>query len=218
MGVAYSSCDGVNQVVHEFQENDEEKKGVVATIQETALEASAVAEDAVSKAVDQVDATADKVASLVVTDATETKETTDTVAATVDTVTDAIKEAAEDIADAVQELAKDAAEVVTATMDAAVAAVTGTMIVEFADAKGVAQRVCFATQKLGFATGLSGGLCCASKAKAKVVVKKVDKAGQAAKLGVKVGWKVCSIDGVEVTGAEQAQQLLSSGAAKLPKA
>merc|ERR1712151_1133478 len=124
---------------------------------------------------------------------------------------------AEDAVDVAKEAAKDAAEAVDSAMDAAVAALTGSMVVDFEDGKGACHQLCFQNQKLGFAIGLSGGGCCAPKTTAKVVVKKVDKAGQAAARGVEVGWKLCGINGMEVTGHEQARKLLASEVAKLPK-
>eukprot|EP01084_Bolivina_argentea_P216708 368099_1 len=209
------SCDGPVQVEKDFEST--EATGVLAAAEEKALEATIAVEDAVASVVHQVSDTADKVESVVVADATATKETTETVAQTVATVMDAAKEAAENTADAVKDMAKDAGEVVNATMDAAAAAVSGTMVVRFVDEKGVSQRVDFKTQAFGFTTGLSGGGCCVRKTKAKVVVKKVEKGGQAAALGVKTGWTVFSIDGVEITGVDQSRQLVTSCCAKLPK-
>merc|ERR1712151_1350764 len=117
---------------------------------------------------------------------------------------------AEDAIDHAKEAAKDAAEAVDSAMDAAVAALTGSMVVDFEDAKGACHQLRFQNQKLGFTKGLSGGGCCAPKTKAKVVVKKVEKGGQAAAQGLEVGWRVCSINGVQVTGHEQARKLLAS--------
>merc|ERR1719469_283439 len=103
-------------------------------------------------------------------------------------------------------------------MDAAAAAVTGTMIVDFAGIKGAGQQVCFRTCMVGFELGLSGGGWCHAPCQAKVVVKKVEKGGQAEYLGVKRSCRLKSINGVEVTGLEQARKLLAEHVTKLPEA
>jgi len=192
-------------------------KADVATVQENAVGATGGAEDVLTQAVEKVDGVADGIAAEVAEVATDTKGAVGIVANTVAAATDAVEEVTADVAHGVKEVAKDIADAVDATMDAAAAAVSGTMVVEFADSKGTRQRLDFQTQNLGFTMGLNGRGCCSSKANAKVAVKKVSKGGQASALGVQAGWKVCSIDGVEVTGSDQAQQLLSASRMKLSR-
>merc|ERR1719277_221365 len=110
----------------------------------------------------------------------------------------AVAEAAADLADAVQEkveekiehakdLAADAAEAVEDIITAAMAAAKGVMYVEFGAGKGSTHSVEFKSKALGFTLARGGGCGCGLAAKAPVVVGKVDKSGQADKLGVKKG-------------------------------
>jgi len=141
-----------------------------------------------------------------------------------------VQEKAEEVAETVQErgaealaevkeAAANATEAVADTMTAAVAAVTGTMIVEFDDGKGSTKTVDFKSKALGFILARSsGGGCCTSVPKPKVVVSKVDKDQQADKLGVKRGWGIKAIDGTNVAGLEEATKLLEDSRAKLAEA
>jgi len=132
------------------------------------------------------------------------------------------------IAQAAQEAAKAAADAAAsaaaAALDAAkvaakeVAEVTGVMIVEFVNEKGTIQKVDFKTKKIGITFGLGGGGCCGPTGPAKVVVKSVGKASQAETLGVKSKWSIKAVNGVLVTGFQQAEKLLREGADKLSEA
>jgi len=132
------------------------------------------------------------------------------------------------IAQAAQEAAKAAADAAAsaaaAALDAAkvaakeVAEVTGVMIVEFVNEKGTIQKVDFKTKKIGITFGLGGGGCCGPTGPAKVVVKSVGKASQAETLGVKSKWSIKAVNGVLVTGVQQAEKLLMEGADKLSEA
>jgi len=134
-------------------------------------------------------------------------------------VAETVQERAGEAVAEVKEAAADAAEAVADTMTAAVAAVTGTMIVEFDDGKGSTKTVDFKSKALGFTLARSsGGGCCTSVPKPKVVVSKVDKDQQADKLGVKRGWAIKAIDGANVAGLEEATKLLEDGRAKLDEA
>jgi len=131
---------------------------------------------------------------------------------------DATQSAEASAVDAAKVAAKDATEAANATMDAAVAAVTGVMIVEFVNEKGTIQKVDFKTKKIGITFGLGGGGCCGPTGPAKVVVKSVGKASQAETLGVKSKWSIKAVNGVLVTGVQQAEKLLREGADKLSEA
>lgn len=113
---------------------------------------------------------------------------------------------------------KQGVEATNATMDAAVAAATGVVIVEFLEGKGAAQRVNFETRDLGFELALSGAGLCGKASKARVVVKKLQKGGQAEKLGVQRSWALGHVNGTQVTGLAQARELLAECLAKLPEA
>jgi len=131
---------------------------------------------------------------------------------------DAAASAAAAALDAAKVAAKEVAEAASTTMDAAVAAVTGVMIVEFVNEKGTIQKVDFKTKKIGITFGLGGGGCCGPTGPAKVVVKSVGKASQAETLGVKSKWSIKAVNGVLVTGFQQAEKLLREGADKLSEA
>ena len=124
-------------------------------------------------------------------------------------------EAAIDVA---KEAVKDGAEAVCATIDAAaaIAAASRIQIVRFEAEQGAVQTLHFATEATGLTLALSGGGCCGPKGPAKVVVKKLEKGGQAERLGVKRGWVVKSVSGMEVTGLQQGKQLLARVAAPTP--
>jgi len=190
----------------------------VDTLQQRALEAAestkerfAETADAVKdKATDAVEAVGDaieNVAERAAEAAGLVKDDAEKVEGTANTVADFATDAAKVVVDAID-----------ATMDAAIAAVTNTMIVDFAGEKGPEQQVTFKTRMVGLELGMSGGGCCAPKGSAKVVVKKLQKGGQADVLGVKLGWKIKSVNGVDVTGLQQAKKMLDEQSVKLPVA
>ncbi len=121
--------------------------------------------------------------------------------------------------DVAKEAVKDGAEAVCATMDAAaiiIAAASGFQNVEFVAEQGAVQTLLFTTEATGLTLALSGGGCCGPKGPANVVVKKLEKGSQAERLGVKRGWVVKSVSGMEVTGLQQGKQLLARIAAHTP--
>jgi predicted phage tail protein len=204
----------------EIKQAVQEKVGdAVDKVGEAAEQAKEVVQDAAEKAVEAVgaekqveqmkEAVADiaEKAAEVVADA---KETVAEVAA------DVKEKVAEVVAD-VKEGAAAVAETVDDTMIAAREAVMGVMIVEFVvDKKGTTKNVDFKTQALGFSCARSKKGCC-STPKPLVVVGKVEKDQQAAKLGVQRGWVVKAVGGTDVEGLEQANKLLAEGAAELEK-
>jgi len=129
-----------------------------------------------------------------------------------------LKEAVGQVAEAAKGATEQVISTIDAAMDAAVAAVTGNMIVDFADEKGTERQVTFKTRSLGFELGMSGGSCCGAKGQAKVVATKVTRGGLSEVLGVRRGWRVKSVNGVDVTGLAQAKKLLADHALKLPVA
>mmetsp|Transcript_66075 Transcript_66075/g.214939 ORF Transcript_66075/g.214939 Transcript_66075/m.214939 type:complete len:205 (-) Transcript_66075:376-990(-) len=133
-------------------------------------------------------------------------------------IAEAGQEAAAEVQEVVGVATKQSTEAVCATMDAAVAAVTGTMIVEFVAEKGEVKKVDFKTKKVGFEVAMSGGGCCGPAGQAQGAVKKIDTKGQAETLGVKLGWRVKSISGTEVSGLKPAHKLLEESVAKLSEA
>mmetsp|Transcript_56692 Transcript_56692/g.183650 ORF Transcript_56692/g.183650 Transcript_56692/m.183650 type:complete len:200 (-) Transcript_56692:367-966(-) len=199
MGAA--CCSDAKQAVETVTE-DIDQHGIKAVIEDKAAEVADAAKDAAQK----VQETAAQVAKdidekgivVVAHDATQSAEAS--------------------AVDAAKVAAKDATEAANATMDAAVAAVTGVMIVEFVNEKGTIQKVDFKTKKIGITFGLGGGGCCGPTGPAKVVVKSVGKASQAETLGVKSKWSIKAVNGVLVTGVQQAEKLLREGADKLSEA
>mmetsp|Transcript_56698 Transcript_56698/g.183675 ORF Transcript_56698/g.183675 Transcript_56698/m.183675 type:complete len:200 (-) Transcript_56698:358-957(-) len=199
MGAA--CCSDAKQAVETVTE-DIDQHGIKAVIEDKAAEVADAAKDAAQK----VQETAAQVAKdidekgivVVAHDATQSAEAS--------------------AVDAAKVAAKDATEAANATMDAAVAAVTGVMIVEFVNEKGTIQKVDFKTKKIGITFGLGGGGCCGPTGPAKVVVKSVGKASQAETLGVKSKWSIKAVNGVLVTGFQQAEKLLREGADKLSEA
>jgi len=199
MGAA--CCSDAKQAVETVTE-DIDQHGIKAVIEDKAAEVADAAKDAAQK----VQETAAQVAKdidekgivVVAHDATQSAEAS--------------------AVDAAKVAAKDATEAANATMDAAVAAVTGVMIVEFVNEKGTIQKVDFKTKKIGITFGLGGGGCCGPTGPAKVVVKSVGKASQAETLGVKSKWSIKAVNGVLVTGVQQAEKLLMEGADKLSEA
>mmetsp|Transcript_66076 Transcript_66076/g.214942 ORF Transcript_66076/g.214942 Transcript_66076/m.214942 type:complete len:194 (-) Transcript_66076:376-957(-) len=136
--------------------------------------------------------------------------------------TQEVAEAAPETAAEVQEIvvaaAKQGTEVVCSAIDVAVAAITGTMVVGFVTENGEVKKVDFKTKKVGFEMAMSGGGCCGPAGQAQVAVKKIDTKGQAETLGVKLGWRVKSISGTEVSGLKPAHKLLEESVAKLSEA
>jgi len=222
--------DKVDNAVDAVKETAEDVKAKdsMEDVNENEKETSELAKDAEAHAAAGVQEKAKDIAESVkekIEDAVErakelvggtTEEKPEAIAETVqervaDAVTDAVAE--------VKEAAASAAETVADTMTAAVAAVSGTMIVEFDDGKGTTKSVDFKNKALGFTVARSsGGGCCTSVPKAKVVVSKVEKNQQADKLGVKRGWEVKAINGTHVAGLEEATKLLDDGKAKLVEA
>jgi len=86
------------------------------------------------------------------------------------------------------------------------------------DKKGAVRQADFTTRKLGLELALGGGRFCGAKGQAGVVVKTLEKGGQAEVLGVQRSWKVTCINGTEVTGLQQARCILADSVAKLPEA
>jgi hypothetical protein len=125
--------------------------------------------------------------------------------------------AIEETADLVTDLVKQGVEAVTGVMDAAHGA-HGAVVVEFVEGKGTVHTVEFKNRSLGLALDRSSIGCCGKASKAKIVVKTVQKGGQAEQLGIKRSWVLKQVDGTEVTGLEQAQTLLNAGVVKLPAA
>jgi len=175
-----------------------------------------VAEE-VEKAVEQVKAVANEAQEMAADAKDQAKDVAQDAA---ETAKDFAQDAVEGIAEAagnVQEKAGDLVDAVADAMTAAAAALKGVMYVEFDAGKGSIKTVEFKSKALGFTPALGGGGCCASSLTASVVGK-VDKNGQADKLGVKKGWAVKAINGTEVTGLEEARRLLQEGADKISEA
>jgi len=110
--------------------------------------------------------------------------------------------------------AQPTTEVPQHTLDECVHTVTLVML----DKKGAVRQADFTTRKLGLELALGGGRFCGAKGQAGVVVKTLEKGGQAEVLGVQRSWKVTCINGTEVTGLQQARCILADSVAKLPEA
>jgi hypothetical protein len=127
--------------------------------------------------------------------------------------------AIEETADLVTDLVKQGVEAVTGVMGAAHGAFGAVvMSVEFLEGKSTVHTVEFKNRSLGLALDRGSIGCCGKASKAKIVVKTVQKGGQAEQLGIKRSWVLKQVDGTEVTGLEQAQTLLNAGVVKLPAA
>jgi len=187
----------VQKVLHEIME-DIKAKGVAAAVQKNAPVVAKLAGVAVTELTDAV---IDHVSKVV-----EAKIEAKGVVGTVE-------ELVEDVVEAVAVVRKEAEHMMDPSADAAVV-----MAVEFIGEKGAVMRADFTSRTLGLDLALSGGGCCLAKGQARVVVKKLESGGQAQALGVRRSWKVASINGVEVTGLEQARRLLAENVAKLPEA
>mmetsp|Transcript_81443 Transcript_81443/g.229356 ORF Transcript_81443/g.229356 Transcript_81443/m.229356 type:complete len:193 (+) Transcript_81443:63-641(+) len=190
-----NACVENKQVAEEVSETIEHHGSKAADVTQAAKDAAEAAQRAAAQVAKDID---EKGIVVVAHDATQSAEAS--------------------AVDAAKVAAKDATEAANATMDAAVAAVTGVMIVEFVNEKGVIQKVDFKTKKVGITFGLGGGGCFGSTGPAKVVVKSVGKASQAETLGVKSKWSIKAVNGVLVTGVQQAEKLLMEGADKLSEA
>jgi len=227
-----STCSAEQK--EQFEEKVEDVKEKVGEAVEQAKEIAEDVKEAVADAAADVQEKVQEIAEEVKEKVEETVEQAkEAVAGAAEAIADAAadpQEKAEEVAETVQErgaealaevkeAAANATEAVADTMTAAVAAVTGTMIVEFDDGKGSTKTVDFKSKALGFILARSsGGGCCTSVPKPKVVVSKVDKDQQADKLGVKRGWGIKAIDGTNVAGLEEATKLLEDSRAKLAEA
>jgi len=201
---AEAAIDAVKEVTEDIK----------AKVGEVIEEAKEIAEDVKEKVEEKVEHAKEVVADAqeaVASAAAGAQEKTEEVAETVQ------ERAAEAVAE-VKEAAANATEAVADTMTAARSAVTGTMIVEFDDGKGSTKTADFNNKALGFTFTRSGGGCCASAPKSKVVVSKVEKGKQADKLGVKRGWAIKAVNGTHVTGLEEATKLFDDGKSKLAEA
>jgi len=235
MGNMTSACEGTKQVVHDVEETfDAQVTSVTDAIKAELVGAAEAAGQVVDQAADdledtfvaQVVAGSDAIKAEARVPAEAAEEVVEVIAQTVAEAAEEVQEtagAAHEAAAEVVEASKGAAEnalsTMDAAMDAAVAAVTGTMIVDFAAGNNEAEwQVCFKTRKVGFELGMSGGGCCMAKGQGKVIVKTMERAGQAEVLGVKRSCRLKSINGVEVTGLRQARQLLAEHVTMLPEA
>jgi len=227
---AFSSCGDATGHLQEdiaVEVDDATKQASAAIKKEVSEAAKDVKEQATQIAEatgEAVEFVADQVAELaedVKEGAGELKEAAGQVAGLAEDVKEEageLKEAAGQVAEAAKGATEQVISTIDAAMDAAVAAVTGNMIVDFADEKGAERQVTFKTRSLGFELGMSGGSCCGAKGQAKVVATKVTRGGLSEVLGVRRGWRVKSVNGVDVTGLAQAKKLLADHALKLPVA
>jgi len=232
MGGVCCTAEQKEQIEARVEDAKGEVQEIKEAIEKKAEDAMDAVEDAVENMKDKVEEAVEKVTDVVQAGANSAAEVVadlqDKVGDHVDEIKDKVEDGApevtEQVAEAlayVKDAAADAADAVGDVVTAAVAAATNTMAVEFDDGKGSVKNVHFDTQALGFSCGRAGGSCgcmSAPKVKQQVVVRNVIKNSQADRNGVKRGWILKSVNGTDVLGPEEGNNLLKEASKNLPEA